>query len=823
MESKDPKEELVRVDLPITGMSCASCAAKIEKGLAKVEGVSQANVNFAAEKATVFFHPGQTDVSHLIDKVKDLGYEAKVQKAVLPIQGMTCATCVKKVEEALSSLKGVVRAGVNFATERVSVEYIPEEVSIRDLKKVVEEAGYQVLEVKEEDLVERERLAREAELSRLKKKFIIGTILLAPILILMYGAPLLEKWTGLPQEMNFFIQFLLATPVQFWAGWQFYVGFWKATKHKTSDMNTLIAVGTSAAYLYSLVVTFVPHLIMVKGLMMDVYFDTSAAIIVLILLGRFLEARAKGKTSEAIKKLIGLQPKTARVVRNGSEVDVPVEEVSIGDTVMVRPGEKIPVDGIVREGYSSVDESMVTGESLPVEKKSGDSVIGATINKTGTFKFEATKVGKDTVLAQIVRLVQEAQGSKPPIARMVDVIASYFVPVVISIAFVTFMVWYLFGPHPALTYAFLNFVAVLIIACPCALGLATPTSIMVGTGKGAENGILIRGAEALETAHQLDTIILDKTGTLTKGEPSVTDIIESEKFSKKEILTLAASAEKGSEHPLGESIVKKAKEENLSLLDSKNFQAIAGQGIEATIDSKRVLLGNLRLMEERKVSLNGLSNKAEHLSNEGKTSMFLAVEGEVAGMIAVADTLKENSKAAVQALHQMGLEVVMLTGDNQRTAKAIANQIGVDRILAEVLPEMKAEEVRRLQSGGKKVGMVGDGINDAPALAQADVGIAIGTGTDVAMESSDITLIGGDLRGIVTAIALSKATIRNIKQNLFWAFAYNTILIPVAAGVLFPFFGILLNPIFAAGAMAFSSVTVVSNALRLRRFKPPLS
>jgi Cu+-exporting ATPase len=492
------------------------------------------------------------------------------------------------------------------------------------------------------------------------------------------------------------------------------------------------------------------------------------------------------------------------------------------DIVIVRPGEKIPVDGIIRDGYSSVDESMVTGESLPVEKRAGDTVIGATINKTGTFKFEATKVGRDTVLAQIVRLVQEAQGSKPPIARMVDVIASYFVPVVISIAIITFVVWYFFGPHPVLTYAFLNFVAVLIIACPCALGLATPTSIMVGTGKGAENGILIRGAEALETAYQLNTIVLDKTGTLTKGEPSVTDIIESERFNKREILTLAASAEKGSEHPLGEAIVKKAREENLKLLDSKDFQAIAGHGIEATVDSKRVLLGNLRLMEEKKVDLNSLLNKAKQLSNEGKTPMFLAVDKEVGGIIAVADTLKENSKEAVESLRRMGLEVLMLTGDNQQTAKAIARQIGIDRVLAEVLPEKKAEEVKRLQEEGKKVGMVGDGINDAPALAQADVGIAIGTGTDVAMESSDITLISGDLRGIVTAIALSKATIRNIKQNLFWAFAYNTILIPVAAGVLFPFFHLLLNPILAAGAMAFSSVTVVSNALRLRKFKPPM-
>ncbi|MFB3884786.1 MAG: heavy metal translocating P-type ATPase [Thermodesulfobacteriota bacterium] len=828
MELKNP-EQLERIDLPITGMSCASCAARIEKGLAQVEGVSQATVNFAAEKATVLFHPDKTDVSDLIDKVKDLGYGAKVEKVLLPIQGMTCASCVNKVEKALRSLKGVTDVSVNFATERASVEYIPEEVSIRDFKKAVQEAGYEVIEVKagesilrEEDIVERERLAREAELRRLKWKFILGAILLGPILILMYGASLLEAWPGLSKETNFLLQFLLATPVQFWAGWQFYVGFWKATKHKTSDMNTLIAVGTSAAYFYSLMATFFPHLFMVKGLMLDVYYDTSAAIIVLILLGRFLEARAKGRTSEAIKKLIGLQPKTARVIRNGSEADIPVEEVSLGDRIVVRPGEKIPVDGILKEGYSSVDESMVTGESLPVEKKAGDQVIGATINKTGTFKFEATKVGKDTVLAQIVRLVQEAQGSKPPIARMVDVIASVFVPVVILIAITTFFVWYFFGPHPALTYAFLNFVAVLIIACPCALGLATPTSIMVGTGKGAENGILIRGAEALETAHQLNAIVLDKTGTLTRGEPSVTDVIESESYDRKEILALAASAEKGSEHPLGEAIVEKAKAEGLSLFASRDFQAIPGHGIETTVDSKRILLGNLRLMEEKNVMFNGLSDRAQHLSDEGKTPMFLAIDGKAAGIIAVADTLKENSKEAVETLRQMGLEVVMLTGDNQRTAKAIASQIGVDRVLAEVLPEKKAEEIKRLQTEGKKVGMVGDGINDAPALAQADVGIAIGTGTDVAMESSDITLIGGDLRGVVTAIALSRATIRNIKENLFWAFAYNTILIPVAAGALFPFFGILLNPIFAAGAMAFSSVTVVSNALRLRRFKPPM-
>jgi Cu+-exporting ATPase len=822
VETHEGDQTLQRIDLPIGGMSCASCALKIEKGLANAEGVSKATVNFAAENATVVFSPDQTNLSNLIGKVKDLGYEAKTEKVLLPVQGMSCASCVNKVEKALKSLKGVVNVNVNFATERASVEYLSGEVTIRDFKRVVQDAGYELLEVKEEDIVEKERLAREAELSSLKWKFITGAILLIPILILMYGASLLEKWFGLSNQTNFFIQFVLATPVQFWAGRQFYVGFWKAAKHKTSDMNTLIAVGTSAAYIYSLIATFLPHLFMVKGVMLDVYFDTSAAIIVLILLGRSLEARAKGRTSEAIKKLIGLQPKTARVIRNGNEVDIPVGDVTLGDIVVVRPGEKIPVDGFVKEGHSSVDESMVTGESLPVEKNVADTVIGATINKTGTFRFEATKVGKDTVLAQIIRLVQEAQGSKPPIARMVDVIASTFVPVVIALAILTFVIWYLFGPHPAFTYAFLNFIAVLIIACPCALGLATPTSIMVGTGKGAENGILIRGAEALETAHQLNTIVLDKTGTLTRGEPSVTDIVESETFSEKEILTLAASAEKGSEHPLGESIVRKAKEEGLSLFEPRDFQAIAGHGIEATVDSKRVLLGNLRLMEERKIALNGLAAKAELLSGEGKTPMFLAVDGRAAGIIAVADTLKENSKEAVEAFHRMGLEVVMLTGDNERTARAIAQQIGIDRVLAEVLPERKAEEIRKLQSEGKKVGMVGDGINDAPALAQANVGIAIGTGTDVAMEASDITLIGGDLRGIVTAIALSKATIRNIKQNLFWAFAYNTILIPVAAGVLFPFFGILLNPIFAAAAMAFSSVTVVSNAIRLRRFKSPM-
>lgn len=757
------------------------------------------------------------------ENIQDLGERGKTEKVILPVRGMSCASCVNRVEKAIRSLKGVLQVSVNLATESASIEYFPETVSIEDFKRVVKDSGYQVLETKEGDLVEKERRIREEELLRLKRKFIFGALLLIPILILMYGASFLEKRLNLSREINFFLQFLLATPVQFWNGWPFYVGFWKALKQKTSDMNTLIAVGTSAAYFYSVVVTFFPNLIRVEGIMLDVYFDTSAAIIVLILLGRFLESRARGRTSEAIKKLIGLQPKTARVVRDGKEIDLPVGDVRIGDLVIVRPGEKIPVDGMVKEGYSFVDESMVTGEPLPMEKKAGDLVIGATLNKGGTFKFEATKVGRDTLLAQIIRLVQEAQGSKPPIARRVDVIASYFVPVVIGIAILTFLLWSLWGPPPSFTYAFLNFIAVLIIACPCALGLATPTSIIVGMGKGAENGILIRGAEALEKAHQLQTIVFDKTGTITRGKPSVTEVIGFEGFTKEEILRMAASAEKASEHPLGEAIVKAAEEEGIGLLNSENFMAIPGYGIEATIDSRKILLGNLKWMEKSGMILTGWLKEVERLSSEGKTAIFLSIDGRPAGLIAVSDTLKENSPQTVKSLKQMGLEVVMLTGDNERAAAAIARQVGIERVLAEISPDKKAEIVKRIQMEGKKVGMVGDGVNDAPALAQADVGIAIGTGTDVAIETSDITLIGGDLRGVVTAIALSRATIRNIKQNLFWAFAYNTLLIPVAAGLLYPFFGILLNPILAAGAMAFSSVTVVSNALRLRRFKPPVA
>jgi Cu+-exporting ATPase len=818
-------EGLKKVEIPITGMSCASCVAKIEKGLSKMSGISDAKVNFATEKATITFDPSRVHMGDFVSTINDLGYEAGMEKITFPIHGMSCASCVKKVENALSGLEGVVRASVNFATERAAVQYIPGAVSMADFRRAVKEAGYEILEVEtvgKEDVVDREKAAREAEYRKLKRKFISGVILVIPVFLLAYWRMLgFSHLFNLSREVNFYLQLVFQTPIQFWVGWQFYVGAWKTAKHKSADMNTLIAVGTSAAYVYSVLAVFLPWLFAAEGLMAEVYFDTAGAIIVLILLGRLLEARAKGQTSEAIKKLIGLQAKTAKVLRNGQEMDVPVEEVVIGDLVIVRPGEKIPVDGLVKEGRSSVDESMITGESIPVEKNPGDQVIGATINKMGSFMFEAVKVGKDTMLAQIIKMVEEAQGSKPPIARLADIIASYFVPTVIGIGIITFIVWYFWGPAPALTYAVLNFVAVLIIACPCALGLATPTSIMVGTGRGAENGVLIRGGEALETAHKLKAIVMDKTGTLTKGKPSVTDIVQLNRFTQEEILRYAASAEKGSEHPLGEAIVNRAKEENILLISPENFRAIAGHGIEATIDGRLLLMGNAKLMKDRGIPLNGLGKRAEDLSNEGKTPMFVAIDQNPAGIIAVADTLKENSKEAVDALHKMGIEVAMITGDNRRTAEAISRQIGIDRVLAEVVPEDKAKEVKKLQAEGKKVGMVGDGINDAPALAQADVGIAIGTGTDVAMESSDITLISGDLRGVVTAIALSKATIRNIKQNLFWAFAYNTILIPVAAGVLFPFFGILLNPIYAAAAMGLSSVTVVSNALRLRRFKPP--
>jgi Cu+-exporting ATPase len=726
---------------------------------------------------------------------------------------------VNRIEKALGKLEGVSEAQVNLATEKATLLYRPDKVGKTEFRKTIENLGYEIRGFEEEISADREAKARSLEVRNQKRKFLISAALSAAIF--MGSMPeWFPWWPGFLQYH--FSLFLLTTPVQFWAGWQFYRGFWLALKHRTSDMNTLIAVGTSAAYLYSTAVTFFPQWFRARGLGLGIYYDTSAMIITLILLGKLLEAIAKGHTSSAIRRLMGLQAKTARVVRNGQEMDIPVEEVRKGDGVIVRPGEKIAVDGIVREGNSAVDESMLTGESLPVEKHAGDPVMGGTINKTGSFKFEATKVGKDTALAQIIKLVEEAQGSKAPIQRLADRVASVFVPAVISIALGTFAVWMIFGPKPGFTLALLNFVAVLIIACPCAMGLATPTAIMVGTGRGAENGILIKGGESLETIHRVNTILFDKTGTLTQGRPAVTDIVAEKGFDRTQILEWAASAEKGSEHPLGEAIVRAAEENGLGLKPVDAFEAIPGQGIKAKINGEAILLGNLKLMEESGVKLDGLEGDLERLAGEGKTPMLVARNHSAAGIIAVADTLKPYSKEAVEALQRMGLETVLITGDNERTGKAVAAQMGINRVLAEVLPWEKSQQVKRLQEEGKVVAMVGDGINDAPALAQADVGIAIGTGTDVAMESSDITLITGDLRAVVTAIQLSKRTIRTIRQNLFWAFFYNVLGIPVAAGILYPFWGILLNPMIASAAMAMSSVSVVSNSLRLRRFRPEI-
>ena len=823
MAARTSPKKANKASIHITGMTCTTCARTVAKGLSHTPGVEEANVNFASQKASIEYDPEKVNLAKIKDTVSQLGYGVATKKSIFPVGGMTCASCVARVEEALSSVPGVISASVNLASEKATVEYV-EGTGLAYMRRAVKEAGYEL--GPEAEALEDVTTAAQREIRVIRNRFIIAAILTASIMALGWGPSFVSKS---------YLLLALATPVQFWAGLRFYRGAWGALKHKTSDMNTLVAVGTSVAYFYSMIAVIAPGLFATGVAEPHLYFHTSAAIITLILLGRFLEARARGQTSEAIKKLIGMQPKTALVILEGEEREIPVEEVQVGDLILVRPGERVPVDGIVHQGYSSIDESMITGESIPVEKKVGDEVIGATINKTGSLEIEATKVGKDTTLAHIVRMVDEAQGSKAPIQRLADVIASYFVPAVIGIAIVTFVVWYFVGPAPALTFAFLNFVAVLVIACPCALGLATPTAIMVGTGKGAEHGILIRNGEALERAHQINTVLLDKTGTLTSGEPVVTDIISAHSFSQEEVLQLAASAEHNSEHPLGEAVVKAALEKKLELSPSSDFNAIPGQGIEASVEGKKLLLGNFKLMEERGLSLNGLEPKAAELLEGGKTVMFLGLDSQVAGIIALADTLKPGAREALQALHKMGIETAMLTGDNRRTAEAIAREAGIDSVLAEVLPEHKAGEVKKLQEEGKVVAMVGDGINDAPALAQADIGIAIGTGTDVAVETGDITLISGDLTGVATAISLSKRTMRTIRQNLFWAFAYNTALIPIAAGVLYLVFGktgvpsglhfILgeygfLNPIMAAAAMAASSITVVSNSLRLRRFKP---
>ncbi len=798
-------------------MSCAACASRVESGLSTLPGVSQASVNFGTERATVQFDPQRVSATELIQRVEERGYGVATSNVAIPVQGMECASCVSKIERALKAVPGVLSASVSLGTGRASVDYLPGVASVSDLRTAVESVGYRALEVAEEELVDREEEARKREIRILRWKFAVSAVLSASVLLgNMEGlSSLAPAWLR-----NFYVLWILTTPIQFFAGWQFYRGAWAAARHKATDMNTLIAVGTSAAYLYSVGATLFPDFFRKGGVEPRVYFDTAAVIITLILMGRMLEAIAKGRTSQAIKKLLGLRAKTARIVRDGSEQDIPVDEIQVGDLVVVRPGEKVPVDGVLREGWSSIDESMLTGESLPVEKGSGDEVIGGTLNKTGRFTFEARKVGKETALAQIVKLVEDAQGSKAPIQRLADKIAGVFVPVVIGIALVTFFVWLGFGPTPAFNFALLNFVAVLIIACPCALGLATPTAIMVGTGRGSESGILIKGGEILEMASKVQTVIFDKTGTLTKGKPEVTDLVTAHGFSAEEVLRLAGSAERGSEHPLGEAIIEKAKEAEVLLTDPETFVAVPGHGVRATVEGRSILLGNAKMMEEEGIDTAGLLHAVEIQTEKGRTPMYLAVDGVLAGLLAVADTLKESAPATVQRLQAMGLEVVMLTGDHHRSAQAIGSEAGIVRILAEVLPEDKTREVMKLQGEGKTVAMVGDGINDAPALAQADIGIAIGTGTDVAIEASDVTLMTGDPMGVVNAIRLSHRTLRTIRQNLFWAFAYNTAGIPIAAGILYPFFGTLLNPMFASLAMAFSSVSVLLNSLRLRRFQP---
>lgn len=734
-------------------------------------------------------------------------------KRSIPIKGMHCASCVRVIEKSLSKLDGVESCNVNLATAKATLSYDPSKVTDDQIKTAVVKVGYQAMteDEKSEEQEEKEKLK---ELKKLKNK-VFFSLSLGTLIIWGSFPGLIET---APQFLkNPLILLILATPVQFWAGLDFYKATIPALRNRTANMDTLVAIGTTVAYFYSVFVTFLPSTVEMVGIEPMPYFDVAAIVIGLILLGRYFEAKAKAGTSEAIKKLIGLQAKTARIIRDGKEIDIPIEQVLVGDLVRVRPGEKIPVDGTIIEGETSIDESMVTGESVPVDKAKGDIVVGATINKAGTFIYKTTKIGSETMLAQIIKLVQEAQGSKAPIQRFADLISSYFVPIVIMLAILTFVVWYVFGPGPSLLFALLNSIAVLIIACPCAMGLATPTAIMVGTGIGAEQGILIKDAQSLEIAHKVNTVIFDKTGTLTVGKPEVTEII-SIKGEEADILKIAASIEKGSEHSLAEAIVKKAEEDKLTLSKPEAFRAIAGHGVEGKVDGKKVLLGNRKLMDREKIEFSSLK-ELEKLETEGKTVMMLAVDGVLVGLIAVADVVKPTAKAGIEALHNMKVETVMITGDNSRTAKAVADELGIKRVLSEVLPDQKEAEVRKIQSEGKIVAMVGDGINDAPALVAADVGIAMGTGTDVAIESADITLVNKDLRSVPKALILSKQSMKTIKLNLFWAFGYNVILIPVAMGVLYPFIGLLLSPIFASAAMALSSISVVGNSLLLKRVK----
>lgn len=815
--------------LNIQGMTCAACAKRIEKTVQKLDGIEEANVNLATEKLFIEYDKGNLSLDTIKEAVEKIGYEViektNSSNVTIPIGGMTCAACAQRVEKSIKKLDGIENAAVNFATEKATVSYDPQKVRLSSIKETIEKIGYKALEINKVDAAEEDRKRKQKEIKTLWTKFIVSAIFSIPLLyiamapmISIISLPFPSFLAPMKHPLAYALcELALVIPV-IGVGYKFYTIGFKSLWQRSPNMDSLIAISTTSAILYSIYNTIQ----IASGNPMAVeslYFESAGVIITLILLGKSLEAVSKGRTNEAIKKLMGLAPKTAFIMQIGQEKEIPIDEVEIGDIIIVKPGAKIPVDGTVTDGNTSIDESMLTGESMPVDKKAGDPVYTASINTTGTIQFKAEKIGSDTALAQIIKLVEDAQGSKAPIAQMADIVSGYFVPVVCIIALLAGIAWFI-GTNGDLEFALTIFISVLVIACPCALGLATPTAIMVGTGKGAENGILIKGGEALETAHKINTIVFDKTGTITEGKPTVTNVLCSDTIQEESLYQLTASAETGSEHPLGQAIVNGAKEKGLNLLPMEHFKSLTGRGIEARINGLTIFVGNRKLMQEQKISLTELEEASDSLAKEGKTPMYVAIDNKLAGIIAVADVVKPSSKKAIANLHQMGIEVAMITGDNQKTALAIAKQVGIDRVLADVLPQDKSNEVKKLQSSGRKVAMVGDGINDAPALAQADIGIAIGSGTDVAMESADIVLMRSDLMDVSTAIQLSNKTIRNIKQNLFWAFGYNVIGIPIAAGILHLFGGPLLNPIFAAAAMSLSSVSVLTNALRLKSFKP---